>query len=467
MIAIYVRQSIEKANSISIDSQIDFCKKEIIDNEEIKVYEDKGFSGKNIERPAFQSLLVDIKTGLINKVIVYKLDRISRNLLDFAKIIENFNKYKIGFVSCSEKFDTSTAMGNAMLSITMVFAQLERETIQKRVKDNYYARGKKGLYMGGRAPYGFTKIDTQVNGKKTYTFENDVEKIPNLLKMYDLYAYEDISLGKVSDYLNEHNILSAEGKAWDSGKISRLLRSPIFVKADADIYLYYKNKGCTISNDISDFQGLNGCYLYGKRDSNERKYTNIKDHTLSLALHEGVVDSNTWLLCQYKLDSNKQIKNSGKGKHSWLSGYIKCGYCGYAVSVVSARDKRYFSCRGKTNLKICSGYSKTMHVEDIEKHIEKLIFKRADKVKNKKLDEAKTIEDNTIKLQILEIDRQMENLMNQLAESNNIVIKYINEKFTSLENTKNSLMEDMRKTKLVSNNNKSTEEMLNSLDDWY
>ena len=248
MIAIYTRQSVDKKDSISIDTQIDFCKREIFE-EEFKVYTDRGFSGKNTERPQFKELMKDVKNSLITKVIVYKLDRISRNLLDFSSIIESFKKYDVGFVSCNEKFDTSTPMGNAMLSITMVFAQLERETIQKRITDNYYARGSKGLYMGGRAPFGFRKIETMVNGKKTYTFENNAENLSFLIKMYELYAKTDMSLGKVSDYLNINNVRSAEGKNWDSSKISRILRSPIYVKSDSDIYTYYKNKGCIISNE--------------------------------------------------------------------------------------------------------------------------------------------------------------------------------------------------------------------------
>ena len=145
MVAIYARQSVDKKDSISIESQIDFCRHECFP-EECKVYEDRGFSGKNINRPAFSQMMQDIKAGLINKVIVYKLDRISRSLLDFANIIDQFHHYSVEFNSTQEKFDTSTPMGNAMLSITMVFAQLERETIQQRVTDNYYQRGKSGVH---------------------------------------------------------------------------------------------------------------------------------------------------------------------------------------------------------------------------------------------------------------------------------------------------------------------------------
>ena len=132
--AIYARQSVDKKDSISIESQIEFCKYELKGGN-CKEYTDKGYSGKNTDRPKFQELVRDIKRGLIAKVIVYKLDRISRSILDFANMMELFQQYNVEFVSCTEKFDTSTPMGRAMLNICIVFAQLERETIQKRVTD--------------------------------------------------------------------------------------------------------------------------------------------------------------------------------------------------------------------------------------------------------------------------------------------------------------------------------------------
>ena len=125
---------------------------------------DKGYSGKNTDRPEFQKLLGEIRKGRVRRVIVYKLDRISRSILDFAVIVykldrisrsildfanmmELFQEYDVEFVSSTEKFDTSTPMGRAMLNICIVFAQLERETIQKRVTDAYYSRCLKGFHM--------------------------------------------------------------------------------------------------------------------------------------------------------------------------------------------------------------------------------------------------------------------------------------------------------------------------------
>lgn len=152
MNAIYARQSVDRADSISIESQIEFCQYEMR-GEQYKVYTDRGYSGKNTDRPAFAEMMNDIESGVIGKVVVYKLDRISRSILDFSNMMEKFGKHRVEFVSTTEKFDTSSPMGRAMLNICIVFAQLERETIQKRVADAYYSRSQKSFYMGGRVPY--------------------------------------------------------------------------------------------------------------------------------------------------------------------------------------------------------------------------------------------------------------------------------------------------------------------------
>jgi hypothetical protein len=288
--------------------------------------------------------------------------------------------------------------------------------------------------------------------------------------MYEMYANTNTSLGKISDYLNENNIPAPDGGRWDSNKVSRILHNPVYVRADADVYQYYKNRGCIISNDISDFIGTNGCYLYGKRDSNERKYTKVENHVLSLALHEGIIDSHTWLLCQYKLDSNKQIKNDGKGKHTWLSGIAKCGYCKYAVSVIksSTGNYKYFNCRGKTNLKICKGHSRPILVSDVETIIEERLFEKIKQLKHITVDTQvkEDININRIKLQLIEIDKQIENLVEKIAEANDIAMKYINEKITSLDRQKSSLLEELQKLTLENSKSISMNDIFKKIDNW-
>lgn len=175
------------------------------DNKGDKEYKDKGYSGKNIERPDFQRLLQDIKLGLIKRVIVYKLDRISRSIVDFAKLMELFKQYDVEFVSCTEKFDTSTPMGRAMLNICIVFAQLERESIQMRVQDAFYSRCTKGYYMRGRTPYGFDTEPIVMDGIKTKKLVENAEMDYAEL-IYQMYAEPSASYGDIMRYFVAHDI---------------------------------------------------------------------------------------------------------------------------------------------------------------------------------------------------------------------------------------------------------------------
>lgn len=371
MIGIYARQSVDKKDSISIETQVEFCKYECR-GEQFKTYIDKGFSGKNTKRPAFSQMMKEIEQGNIKKVIVYKLDRISRSLIDFTQMIALFQKNHVEFVSAQEKFDTSVPIGNAMLNITMIFAQLERETIQQRVKDNYYTRVKSGYAMGGPIPYGFDKIKIDINGKKTSSYIEQKQTSDIVKYMFLEYICRNKSLGSISEQLFVKGIKSPKGAYWNSSAVSRILHNPVYVKADSTIYEYYKNNGVNVTNEKDEFTGKNGCYFYGKRTSNERKYTNLEQQFLTIAPHKGFIDSAIFLNCQNKLKKNIQIKNMGKGKYTWLTGIAKCGKCGYAMCVVSSKTKEgktfYFTCKGKSS-HCCEGHNCTYKLYDVEDEI--------------------------------------------------------------------------------------------------
>ena len=159
-----------------------------------------GGSGKDNDRPKFQEMMADIRRGLIKRVVVYKLDRISRSILDFATMMETFQEYNVEFVSSTEKFDTSTPMGRAMLNICIVFAQLERETIQKRVTDAYYSRCQHGFHMSGAAPYGFQLEPTTIEGIRTKMMKPDPETADIAKLMFEMYSQPGISFGDIARY---------------------------------------------------------------------------------------------------------------------------------------------------------------------------------------------------------------------------------------------------------------------------
>lgn len=160
-VAIYSRKSKFTGKGESIENQIELCRQYIRSwqgndaAEATLIYEDEGFSGGNLERPQFKRMMADARSGKLSCVVVYRLDRISRNIGDFAGLIEELNDLKVSFVSIREQFDTESPMGRAMMYIASVFSQLERETIAERIRDNMHELSKTGRWLGGITPTGY------------------------------------------------------------------------------------------------------------------------------------------------------------------------------------------------------------------------------------------------------------------------------------------------------------------------
>ena len=352
---IYTRQSVDRPDSISVESQLEYCQYETRGGE-YQVFTDKGYSGKNTDRPDFQRMFQAIRKGQCSRVIVYKLDRISRSILDFATMMEEFQKYSVEFVSCTEKFDTSTPMGRAMLNICIVFAQLERETIQKRVADAYASRSRRGFYMGGRVPYGYNLEPYIIDGKKSSRYVINAEEAEHVRLIFEMYANPQTSYGDIARYLFDHQIANRRNTYWNRCRIAEMIKNPIYVKADLDVYEFFKLQGAIIENDPSDFIGTNGCYLYTGENAG-RKTVSLEGQHLVLAPHEGIVPSYVWLQARRKCLNNKQVAKPIKAKNTWLAGKIKCGKCGYALTIKKAKTKigRYLICSHHMNALGCTG----------------------------------------------------------------------------------------------------------------
>jgi DNA invertase Pin-like site-specific DNA recombinase len=444
VIAIYARQSVEKVDSISIETQIEMCKNEChTEVTNIKVYADRGFSGKNTNRPKFEELMKDVKDGLIHKVIVYRLDRFSRSITDFGQAWEKFKEKNVEFISINEKFDTSSPMGRAMLHIIMVFAQLERETIAERVKDNYYSRIKYGNWPGGPAPLGFDNSKmTNEDGKKVPTlFPNkDMEIVK---RIFFEYSGEDVSLGMIAKELSVEGITCMKRKTWDNVAISRILHNPVYVEATADVYKYYKGKGITFSNSVDFYTGETSAHIVGRRSASDRKYTKLENHVVSLTNFPGIIPADIWLKCQYKLDNNKQIKNTGKGKLSWLSGYIKCGKCGYSLAIRKYNEQLYLHCSGRTNLHLCDVSSYKIIISEIEKAVQTEL---ENVINECTLDKTQCIpapSENKQKIELEKIDQKIEKLIASLTEASDISMKYINVEIEKLDKKRNELLKNL------------------------
>lgn len=177
-------------------------------------YDDGGYSGGTLNRPALQQLLTDIKAGLIDIIVVYKIDRLTRSLMDFSKIVEVLDKHNASFVSITQHFNTTTSMGRLTLNMLLSFAQFEREVTGERIRDKIVASKKKGMWLGGKPPLGYYRKD-----KKLYPDQEKAELVNNIFKKYIVLK----STTLVKEWLNKqgHNI--------SVGNLNCILRNKAYI----------------------------------------------------------------------------------------------------------------------------------------------------------------------------------------------------------------------------------------------
>ena len=142
-------------------------------------YEDGGFSGGNTDRPALQRLLADVRAGKLDVIVVYKVDRLTRSLADFAKLVELFDQHDVSFVSVTQQFNTTTSMGRLTLNVLLSFAQFEREVTSERIRDKIAASKRKGLWVGGMAPLGYDTRERKITVNKA-----EAETVRKIFRSY-------------------------------------------------------------------------------------------------------------------------------------------------------------------------------------------------------------------------------------------------------------------------------------------
>src|ERR1700689_5045256 len=193
-------------------------------------YDDGGFSGGAMERPGLQQLLADIRAGLVDTVVVYKVDRLTRSLTDFARMVEVFDAKGVSFVAVTQQFNTTTSMGRLTLNVLLSFAQFEREVIGERIRDKVAASKRRGLWMGGTLPIGY-----DLRERKLVINENEAKTVRHIFERY-------LELGSVrflKGELDRRGIVSAAkssrkgnirgGKSFSRGALYSLLSSPTYV----------------------------------------------------------------------------------------------------------------------------------------------------------------------------------------------------------------------------------------------
>ena len=251
-------------------------------------YDDGGYSGGNMKRPALQKLLNDCENGLVDIIVVYKIDRLSRSICDFADLTKKFDEWGVQFVAVTQEINTATSAGRMMLNILITFAQYEREVITERVRDKMSASRKKGLWVGGCVPFGYT-----VCNKKLIVNQEEAKTVQRIFQRF----VEIQSPKLIAHELNLDGIKTKQGKSWCNQHIYRILNNHTYI--------------------------------------GEVKY---KD-TICEGEQEGIVDLEIWNRTRAILAENNPCQDHSSNMETLapLKGIPRCGHCGGAMMPTYAR----------------------------------------------------------------------------------------------------------------------------------
>lgn len=438
--AIYSRKSKFTGKGDSVENQVQLCREygEKLSYSEFEVYEDEGFSGKNIHRPGFQSMLQDAKSKKFDVIICYRLDRISRNVSDFAQLIDELQSYGIGFISIRDQFDTTTPMGRAMMYIASVFAQLERETIAERIRDNMLELAKSGRWLGGQTPLGFESelisyYDAEMKERKLFKLSPVAQELETVKLIFDKYL-EYKSISQVNKYLLQNSIPKKNGGSiWQKRGVSDILTNPVYVKANNEIFDYLAGLGIAV---VGNPNGKHGLLTYNKKNG-VKNFRAINEWIAAVAKHDGIIEPSTWLEVQNLLKINKsKAPRLGKTNNAILTGLLKCAKCGSQMKVIQGKSADnskvfYYKCTLKEasgnvrcdNLNIKANEIESVVIKYLEKVTsnEGLLFDEINKYQNTLAIAAdKSYQIENFKRNIKEKEAMIQNLVMQLARDPNV-----------------------------------------------
>jgi len=274
-------------------------------------YDDGGFSGATMDRPAMKRLLEDVEAGRVDVVVTYKVDRLSRSLLDFARLVELFDRKGVSFVSVTQQFTTTSSMGRLTLNVLLSFAQFEREVIAERIRDKFAASRKRGLHMGGPPVLGY---DIDRVAKRLVVNPTEADLVRRIYARF-------IEIGSTTTLLKELNTAGEKTKAWttvkgknrpggtwDKGHLYRLLNNPLYV---------------------------------GEVRHREARYPGEQ---------EAIVERETWEQAQTILASNyhQGATERRRKSASLLQGLVRCAACNCGMtptfSIRRGKIHRYYLC---------------------------------------------------------------------------------------------------------------------------
>ncbi|MBE6753353.1 MAG: recombinase family protein [Ruminococcaceae bacterium] len=472
--AIYARKSKATEKGDSIGNQIEVCKKYLflyypeLTESDITIFEDEGYSGGNTSRPQFQEMMKGVRERKFDAIVCYKLDRLTRSVSDFTVLSNELEKYGVAFISTSEKFDTTTSTARFMLTIIAAFAQMERETIAERIRDNMIGLAKTGRWLGGNTPTGYKSTATTriaYDGKprmahKLEIIQEEADLIRLIFKLFLEYG----SLTKVETYLLQNYIKTKNNKPFTRFAIKAILQNPVYMVADDTAWQYFESMEIDVYSPRSEFDGTHGVMAYNKTIQSTGKShvsRKVEEWIIAIGDHEGIISSQDWISVANRLAQNSSKAYRRVRSHeALLSGILICKNCGSFMRPKKTKrinaDGEYiysYLCETKEKSRMHNCSMKNPNGNRLDKMvcdaIQQMIGDQESFIRTLKRERAKivTAEDihvheiEQVKKGIAEINREIKNLIDSLAASGPAAAQYISEQIESLHSRKEKLEE--------------------------
>lgn len=423
-VAVYARRSEEKDTGESIETQLKICKQYAdlkYSNCSIDEYSDDDFSGKNMHRPSFDRMMKLIKRNEYSVLIFWKLDRVSRNALEFLTLHKELEKIGVNIVSVTEGFDPSTAAGKLMMIMLAAVAEMERKNISLRVTTVMNELAKKGRWSGGTPPLGYKVIKVLEGGKESPYLKEDEKGIETAGFIFDSYIL-NYSLHSISRMLKEkYNVNKT------TTDIKRILINPVYIKYDEVISKWFHDKDIEIYNAPSEYCDM-GLIRYGKEDlTNEdgnRFIRDEKEWIVAVGKHKGIISGIDYIKIYDKIHNAKRGK-LGSSNNTFLNPLVHCSCGSYMRIRIQNRNGKaykYFECYNKS-IKASSCKNKMIKTEELEDIVLDMLentYQNRDKfIKNYKNDN----DNNSTEIFRNErdnINRQIKNLVKKMANSDDL-----------------------------------------------
>ncbi|MDU1339399.1 MAG: recombinase family protein [Clostridium butyricum] len=461
-IAIYSRKSKFTGKGESIENQIIKCKQFIqfkfdIEPDNAEIFIDEGFSGKNENRPRYQDMIKKVKNKEIDSIIIYQLNRLGRNARDIHNTMQMCEDLGAVIYSATEGFDSSTSFGRAIIGILASLAQLEREQLAERVKDNMYTLAKMGRWLGGQSPLGFNGtreyyIDDTGKERSVTQLKPNNEELKIVKLIYKKYL-EEKSISQVSKWTLTNNFKGKNGGNIDKSAIDVILKNPVYVKSDKSVFEYLENNNYEVYGEPNG----NGLLRYGQ---NNNKTDSIS--ITATAKHKGIIDSDDWIQVQEILKLNTEKAPAlGKSKSALLTGLLKCS-CGsnmqmrYGPKRKDGTRPHYYVCTMKINSGGTRCNSKNLNGTLFEKKLleylkiyskDKLI-KELEFTINKSKDLEKSLNINSINEDIESANKSTKILLDNLKKTTeDSIVKIILAEISQLQKTLQDL--ETKKEKIL------------------